>query len=62
VRLAPELLCGMLRNHCAPYSGITVRHQADFANYRDLTIEKKELNQSQDADQCVSRKMREPLL
>jgi hypothetical protein len=31
VRLTPELLCGMPRNHCASYSGITVRHQPDFA-------------------------------
>jgi len=33
VRLTPESLCGMFRNHCAPYPGITVRHRPDFAGY-----------------------------
>jgi hypothetical protein len=33
VRLTPESLCGMFRNHCAPYPGITVRHRPDFALY-----------------------------
>ena len=31
VRHAPESLCAMLRNECAAYPGITVRHGADFA-------------------------------
>jgi len=31
VRHTPESVCGMPRNHCATYPGITVRHGADFA-------------------------------
>jgi len=31
VRFAPESVCGMPRNRCAVYSGISVRNGADFA-------------------------------
>jgi hypothetical protein len=31
VRFTPELLCDLLRNYCAIFSGITVRFVADFA-------------------------------
>jgi hypothetical protein len=38
VRLTPESLCGMFRNHCAPYPGITVRHRPDFATSQPGTF------------------------
>jgi len=38
VRLTPESLCGMFRNHCAPYPGITVRHRPDFAEFGQKSV------------------------
>ena len=44
VRRAPELVCGLLRNHCATYPGFTVRHEADFASaWFDVRILAEEL-------------------
>ncbi|MDP2860768.1 MAG: hypothetical protein Q8N98_03570, partial [bacterium] len=37
VRNAPESVCGMPRNHCAEYPGITVRYGADFAGTQPHT-------------------------
>ncbi len=38
VRLTPDSVCGMPRNRCASYSGITVRLAPDFAKSTEAHI------------------------